>query len=57
MVVGTFSSSVVLASSKRPMDMVSDLNELPSKKNLVSHSDKENQFVLAAAGSHPCQEL
>ena len=55
METGTSSISVGLAGSKRPTDMVSDLNELPSKKILVSHSEKENHFVMAKAGSQPRQ--
>ena len=53
---GNSSPSTVLVGSKRPMDRVSDPNELPNKKTLVSHSDKENHFILAAAGSQPRQE-
>ena len=56
MVSGNSSPSTVLVGSKRPMDRVLDPNELPNKKTLVSHSDKENHFVLAAAGSQPRQE-
>ena len=56
METGTSSISVGLAGSKRPTDMVSDLNELPSKKILVSHSEKENHFALPQAGSQPHQE-
>ena len=55
METGTPSISVGLAGSKRPTDMVSDLNELLSKKILVSHSEKENHFVMAKAGSQPRQ--
>ena len=55
METSTPSISVGLAGSKRPTDMDSDLNELPSKKILVSHSEKENHFVMAKAGSQPRQ--
>ena len=55
METGTPSFCVGLAGSKRPTDMVSDLNELPSKKILVSHSKKENHLVMAKAGSQPRQ--
>nr|POE98160.1 hypothetical protein CFP56_57404 [Quercus suber] len=57
MEVGTSPINDGLAGSKRPMDMTSDLNELPSKKILVSHSNKENHLILAMAGSQPRQEL
>ena len=55
-VVGSPSISTDIVGSKRPMDMASNLSALPSKKILVSHLDKGNQFVLAAAGSQPRQE-
>nr|POE45453.1 hypothetical protein CFP56_20124 [Quercus suber] len=54
--MGTSPVLVGLAGSKRPMDRASDLSELPSKKILVSHSDKENHFILATAGPQPRQE-
>ena len=40
---------------KRPVDMVIDHYELPSKKLVVSSSDKENYPVLAAIGFQSCQ--
>ena len=36
--------------SKQPMDMVIDHSELPSKKFLVSHNDKENYSILVEVG-------
>nr|POE58915.1 hypothetical protein CFP56_01693 [Quercus suber] len=56
MEMGTSPIIVGLAGSKHPMDKAFDLNELPSKKILVSHSDKENHFILAMAGPQPRQE-
>lgn len=47
--LGSPSVSTDTVGSKRPMDMASNLSALPSKKILVSHSDKENQFVLVTA--------
>lgn len=55
-VVGSPSISTDIVGSKRPMDMASDLSVLPRKKILLSYLDKENQFVLVAAGSQPRQE-
>ena len=55
-VVGSLFTKAYSVGSKRPMDKAPDLSELPSKKILVFHSNKENQFVLAEVGSQPCQE-
>ena len=41
------------ASSKRPICLVIDQRESPSKKLQVSHDDKENIPMLAKAGSQP----
>ena len=43
------------ASSKRPIYLVIDQRESPSKKLQVSHDDKVNIPMLAKAGSQPHQ--
>lgn len=53
--VGTSHNQEVSIGSKRPSNMVVDPSELPCKKMVVSHEEKENFQVMAEAVFQPRQ--